>query len=456
MSVINKMLQDLDRRETAHASLGNAMRGATPFQPATGGPWKIATLALVVLLVLATGWIAMRPGSAPADARTPSPPVAVAAPVISPAPPPVVDALPQTPQPQLAASAPAAKPDTPEVLKAEPTVVAAVSRVAEPSTPPAQSERPVVVAGPAAPRTVPVPVASAREEPKADRQPAASSQQTQTPVMPAAAAKASAPVADAKPVSIAVKPSVPVAVQPETADATRLATAAPARLSAPSASARPAVSPVATTVSTPDTAASSISVERQDGDSPRPERAAAEYRRGVDFVNQGRPDAAMDAYAGALRFDPKHAAARQALVALLMSRGRTPEAQGVLREGLAVSPDNTAWAMLLARLQVDAGDRANALTTLDAALPYAKNRPDYHAFVGTVMQMQGRHKEAITHYEIAVRLTPEGRWLTGLGLSLEDDNRVGEARDTYQRALASSTLPPEMRAFVERRLAQLK
>jgi MSHA biogenesis protein MshN len=206
-----------------------------------------------------------------------------------------------------------------------------------------------------------------------------------------------------------------------------------------------------------EAAKGSISVERQERDSSRPERASAEYRRAVELMNQGRVELAGDAYAGALRFDPKHAAARQALVALLMGRGRAAEAQGVLRDGLAVLPEHTAWAMLLARLQVEGGDAAGAQATLDGALPYAKNRPDYHAFVGTVLQMQGRYKEAIAHYEIAVRLTPEsGRWLTGLAISLEEEKRLPEARDAYQRALATNTLGTDLRAFVERKLGQLK
>jgi MSHA biogenesis protein MshN len=175
------------------------------------------------------------------------------------------------------------------------------------------------------------------------------------------------------------------------------------------------------------------------------------------MMNQGRVELAIDAYAGALRFDPKHTAARQALVAVLIGRGRGAEAQGVLREGLAALPENTAWAMLLARLQVEGGDRAGALATLDAALPYAKNRPDYHAFVGTVLQMQGRHKDAIAYYEIAVRLSPDsGRWLTGLAISLEEEKRLPEALEAYKRALATNTLGRDLQGFVERKLGQLK
>jgi len=233
-------------------------------------------------------------------------------------------------------------------------------------------------------------------------------------------------------------------------------TAAPATDAKPSAPV-PAAGTGQAAAPVQDTAKGSISIARQDGEPSRPDRAAAEYRNGIEFMNQGRVELAFDAYVNALRVDPRHAAARQALIALLMSRGRTAEAQVVLREGLAVLPENTGWAMSLARLQVEGGDRAGALATLDGALPYAKNQPDYHAFVGTLLQMQGRHKEAIAHYDIAVGLSPaSGRWLTGLAISLEEEKRFPEAREAYQRALATNTLAPDVRAFVDRKLAQLK
>jgi MSHA biogenesis protein MshN len=101
--------------------------------------------------------------------------------------------------------------------------------------------------------------------------------------------------------------------------------------------------------------------------------------------------------------------------------------------------------------------RAGALATLDGALPYAKNRPDYHAFVGTVLQLQGLHKDAIAHYEIAVRLSPDsGRWLTGLAISLEEEKRLPEALEAYKRALATNALGRDLQGFVERKLGQLK
>ena len=70
------------------------------------------------------------------------------------------------------------------------------------------------------------------------------------------------------------------------------------------------------------------------------------------------------------------------------------------------------------------------------------------------------HEEALFAsgmVNIAVCLSPtSGRWLTGLAISLEEDKRLPEAREAYQRALATNTLAPDLRAFVDRKLAQLK
>ena len=206
----------------------------------------------------------------------------------------------------------------------------------------------------------------------------------------------------------------------------------------------------------PDTAKGSISVERQETGLSRVERASTEYRNATDLMAQGRFDPALDAYAETLRLDPRHASARQAMVALLIERGRMGEAQQALREGLTALPENSDWAMLLARLQIEGGNVAGALETLERFLPNARDRADYHAFIGTLLQMQSRHREAIEHYQISIRQAPEsGRWLVGLAISLQEEKRVPEARDAYTRALATNTLSPELRDFVERRLKQL-
>src|SRR6185436_1125884 len=111
----------------------------------------------------------------------------------------------------------------------------------------------------------------------------------------------------------------------------------------------------------PDSGAVNINVDR----APRaaltgPARANAEYRRANDLLNQGRIEGALAAYGEALRADPRHVPARQAMVVVLLEQGRGADATTALREGITAVPQNIAWPMLLARLQIDANDARGA------------------------------------------------------------------------------------------------
>jgi MSHA biogenesis protein MshN len=44
----------------------------------------------------------------------------------------------------------------------------------------------------------------------------------------------------------------------------------------------------------------------------------------------------------------------------------------------------------------------------------------------------------------------------GLGISLQAENRIGEARDAYLRAKTTGALSPELTAFVEQKLTQMR
>jgi MSHA biogenesis protein MshN len=144
-------------------------------------------------------------------------------------------------------------------------------------------------------------------------------------------------------------------------------------------------------------------------------------------------------------------------VVLLLEQGRAQEAEGLLREGITLVPQQASWPMLLARMQVQAGDAKGALETLERSAPNAQGNGEYHAFLATLLQMQGRHREAIGQYEASLKASPEsGRALAGLAISLEQEQRIPEAREAYRKAQAASGLGPELEAYVERKVKQLQ
>jgi len=186
------------------------------------------------------------------------------------------------------------------------------------------------------------------------------------------------------------------------------------------------------------------------------QHADAEFRKAVALMQQGRITDALAGYEAALRLDPGHDAARQAWVALLLEGKRGADAERVLQDGLGVKPGHTGFAMLLARLQVERGAVEQATATLEKTLPSADQQAGYQAFFAALLQRQNRHKEAISHYQIALQLAPDnGIWLMGYGISLHAVQRTDDARVAFRRALDSKTLNPELQAFVQQKLREL-
>jgi MSHA biogenesis protein MshN len=108
-------------------------------------------------------------------------------------------------------------------------------------------------------------------------------------------------------------------------------------------------------------------------------------------------------------------------------------------------------------LQAERGDANGALVTLGASLPWATGNAPYHATMAALQARLGQHPQAITHYQTALRLTPNsGVWWMGLGLSFQAVGRNAEAVEALQRARSGENISPELLAFVEQRLRQMQ
>ena len=230
----------------------------------------------------------------------------------------------------------------------------------------------------------------------------------------------------------------------------------PARVKAESA--RP-VSPPRTPASGPRAVAPLPDAGRIDKrvDATPREGAEAEFRRAMALVNQGRMAEGMDGLRAALSLDAAYETARQTLVALLLESKRTDEAASLLQQGLALNPANLGYSMLLARIHVENGDPQRALALLQKSEAAGQSSAEYHAFVAALYQRLGRHAEAVDKYQGALRLTAGvGAWWVGLGISQETLERRHDAAQSFSRAKATGNLSGELLAYVERRLKQLQ
>jgi MSHA biogenesis protein MshN len=223
------------------------------------------------------------------------------------------------------------------------------------------------------------------------------------------------------------------------------------------AQANPVAPPLKLETSPPQSrVATAAKIDRRDTTSVR-DKSEAEFRRAVALVNQGRVSEGMEAFRAALQIDPSHDAARQTMVALQLESKRYDDAIHTLSEGIAASPKNLQFIMLLARVMVERNDLAGALAVLDKHGAGAGSNADFRAFRGALQQRMGRHNEAIDEYRAALVISPGmGQWWIGLGISQQAQAHPKDALESFRRAKGAGNLTPELASFVDQRIRQLQ
>ncbi|MEY2890600.1 MAG: hypothetical protein RJA98_508 [Pseudomonadota bacterium] len=226
------------------------------------------------------------------------------------------------------------------------------------------------------------------------------------------------------------------------------ASAAPALAAAPAA--------VVATATTARNAGDTGSIDKRDRQQAPRERADAEHQRGLALQQQGQSAEANAAFAAALRADKTHVPARQVLALALFQQHQNAEAEALLAEGLALQPQQASLAMLLSRFKLDHQDLTGAIEVLKNALPSEGGSAEARGLLAAQLQRANQHGEAAEQFALALRQNPShGVWWMGLGISLAADGRNAAAREAFQRARYASGLSAELQSYVEQRLKGL-
>lgn len=399
MSLINKMLQDLEQRHAEGAAGGLPPQVRATPAPQHRMPWMTIVVLLVISLCVLAAWIWLRPVAAKRSA-VPVPAVLVPAASVVPA----------------SAPMPVAPPSL--ALKVDDDL--SISSIAQ--IPPAAETRSSTTTVPLAEAEPAAKDEEAREMRRREQEEADARRRSE----PAQGKKAQDKLAQNK------SGSVPQRARPDSRPI-------------------PDVAPVKNAVDK-----QSLGLTKQVKDWTPQQKAENEFRRATTLIQQGRAQEASALLEHALQDDATHVGARQTLIALMLNAKRRDDAMRLARQGLELDARQINFAMILARLQLDKGDQKAAIATLQRSLPSAGNSAEYQAFLAALMQRDGRHADAINLYEAALDKEPQsGVWWMGLGISLQADNRPQPAREAFIHARETASLSPELQAFVEQKIRQL-
>jgi protein O-GlcNAc transferase len=144
-------------------------------------------------------------------------------------------------------------------------------------------------------------------------------------------------------------------------------------------------------------------------------------------------DGAHQAYSRAVALAPKAFEWPYLDAVVLQRLARYDEAGSRLEQALAASPDYLPARVRLAESLLDTGDLVKSGARFQALLREPAAEPAAHVGLGRIAALEGRHADAIVHFQKAITLFPElGAAYYGLALSYRALGRSDDAR----RALA--------------------
>lgn len=170
----------------------------------------------------------------------------------------------------------------------------------------------------------------------------------------------------------------------------------------------------------------------------------------------GKLKDAISYYEQTLGFDPSMHEARKQLAALHYGQGQLAKASEVLQQGMLLFQQQLDFALLLARVQQASGQADLALVTL-------ANIPDTHPLArqkwmaqSDLAQKLGQFSLSEQAYRQLLQQEPQqAKWWMGLAYALDSQQQFPQARQAYRTALGHRGLSAQASAFIEQRLTQL-
>jgi MSHA biogenesis protein MshN len=136
----------------------------------------------------------------------------------------------------------------------------------------------------------------------------------------------------------------------------------------------------------------------------------------------------------------------------LLREALAPTERAAMGAGTGAAQANAptvAMVRELVRMELAEGRTAQALTLLTHLEPVVNTQPDLWAVRGNAAQRLGRHAEAVSAYQAALKLRGnEPRWMLGAAVSLAIQGHTAEATDLAEQARTLGPVSADMRGYL--------
>nr|WP_297349499.1 tetratricopeptide repeat protein [uncultured Glaciecola sp.] len=173
-------------------------------------------------------------------------------------------------------------------------------------------------------------------------------------------------------------------------------------------------------------------------------------------IKNGDTAAAMKDLNSLIALDPRNASARKRLASLEFAQGNPKRAAFLLDQGIKLSPDDSSMRLMQARLLFREDRNAQALSLLIEHPKSVIADNELLSFRAALAEKQKDYATSLQDYAVLLKRQPgNARWMLGLAISQDKQKMHGEAVITYKKVKSSNQLSTQVVSFVDGRLAAL-
>lgn len=186
------------------------------------------------------------------------------------------------------------------------------------------------------------------------------------------------------------------------------------------------------------------------------QRDAIASRAAIALMQGGQLQQAQRDLQNFVRDNTEAHQARATLATLQLAQQEIAAADATVSEGLAKAPNFSPYKKIKARLLMQQGNAATALTLLRDVPPPVSEDAEYHEILASLYQQNGQHPSAISTYQELLRHdAKQGRWWMGMAVSLEAQGNQKDALGSFQAALQNGNLDASLRQYSQSRIRAL-